>query len=66
MYTKEQLKNPGPEYRPDVRWWLAEGFHTDETLKEEIKSLFEAGFGAVEFLAMEEPEDIMRPPERLP
>lgn len=55
MYTKEQLKHPGPEYRPDVRWWLAEGFHTDSTLKSEIKSLFESGFGAIEFLAMEEP-----------
>ncbi len=55
MYTKEQLKNPDLQYRPDVRWWLAEGFHTDETLKKEIKDLFESGFGAVEFLAMEEP-----------
>lgn len=55
MYTKEQLQNPAPEYRPDVRWWLAEGFHTDETLKKEIRDLFESGFGAIEFLAMEEP-----------
>lgn len=55
MYTKEQLQNPDLQYRPDVRWWLAEGFHTDETLKKEIKDLFESGFGAVEFLAMEEP-----------
>ena len=54
MYKKEQLRNPDLQYRPDVRWWLAEGFHTDETLKKEIKDLFETGFGAVEFLAMEE------------
>ena len=54
MFTKKQLQNPDLQYRPDVRWWLAEGFHTDETLKKEIKDLFESGFGAVEFLAMEE------------
>ena len=55
MYSREQLQNPDLQYRPDVRWWLAEGFHTDETLKKEIKDLFESGFGAIEFLAMEEP-----------
>jgi hypothetical protein len=54
MIKKEQLQNPAIQYRPDVRWWLAEGFHTDETLKKEIKDLYETGFGAVEFLAMEE------------
>ena len=51
----QELKNPDIKYRPDVRWWLAEGFHTDETLKKEIKDLHDTGFGAVEFLAMEEP-----------
>lgn len=42
-------------YRPEVRWWLAEGFHTDETLKNDVKLLHEAGFGGAEFLAMGEP-----------
>ncbi len=51
----QKLKQPDIKYRPDVRWWLAEGFHTDETLKKEIKDLHDTGFGAVEFLAMEEP-----------
>ena len=55
MSRQENLKNPDIQYWPDVRWWLAEGFHTDETLKKEIADLHEAGFGAVEFLAMEEP-----------
>ena len=32
MITKNQLKKPDKQYRPEVRWWLAEGFHTDETL----------------------------------
>ena len=52
---KNQLVKPGVEYWPEVRWWLAEGFHTDETLKKEIDALYRNGFGAVEFLAMDEP-----------
>lgn len=55
MKKYEKLQKPEIQYRPDVRWWLAEGFHTDETLKQEIEDLHETGFGAVEFLAMEEP-----------
>lgn len=55
MIKTDELKNPGIEFWPDVRWWLAEGFHTDATLKKDISMLHEAGFGAVEFLAMEEP-----------
>jgi len=51
----EALKAPDIKYWPDVRWWLAEGFHTDETLRKEIEALYSSGFGAVEFLAMEEP-----------
>lgn len=49
------LKNPNIEFWPEIRWWLAEGFHTDETLKKDIASLYDAGIGAVEFLAMVEP-----------
>lgn len=55
MICQEFIKNPEKQYRVDTRWWLAEGLHTDQTLKNEIKMLDEAGFGAVEFLAMEEP-----------
>ena len=29
MDIKKNLKNPNIQYWPDVRWWLAEGFHTD-------------------------------------
>ena len=48
------LQNPGMEYRNETRWWLAEGMHTDETLKEDMQILDECGFGGVEFLAMNE------------
>ena len=48
---KQIMEVPEKQYRPDVRWWLAEGLHTDETLKMEISDLHDAGFGAVEFLA---------------
>lgn len=55
MNNLDKLQNPDIKYWPDVRWWLAEGLHTDKTLKKEITDLYDAGFGAVEFLAMEEP-----------
>lgn len=44
--------DPEVEYRPELRWWMAEGSHTDETLLEDIDGMAEDGFGAVEFLAM--------------
>jgi hypothetical protein len=51
---EQKLLKPDIQYRNDVRWWLAEGLHTDATLKNDIKMLDEAGFGAAEFLAMDE------------
>ena len=42
-------------FRPDVRWWLAEGLNTDPTLKKNIQDIHDLGFGAAEFLAMPEP-----------
>lgn len=51
---RAELQAPDPEYRCDVRWWLAEGLHTDETLRHEVVTLATSGFGAAEFLAMDE------------
>src|SRR4051794_5071193 len=48
------IKNPPIEYRPELRWWLAEGLHTDETLRAEIEAAHRLGFGGMEFLAMDE------------
>jgi hypothetical protein len=48
------LRNPPIEYRPELRWWLAEGLHTDQTLRHEIETAHRLGFGGMEFLAMDE------------
>ena len=48
------IKDPGIEYRPELRWWMAEGLHTDETLRFEIDTAHRLGFGGMEFLAMDE------------
>jgi hypothetical protein len=50
------LQDPPIEYRPELRWWLAEGLHTDETLRHEIDAAHHLGFGGMEFLAMDEGE----------
>ena len=48
------FQNPAMEYRPEIRWWLAEGSHTDETLKESIQELYQDGYGAIEFVTLDE------------
>lgn len=48
------LADPAIEYRPELRWWLAEGLHSDETLRFEIDTAHRLGFGGMEFLAMDE------------
>lgn len=42
-------------FRPDLRWWLAEGLNTDATLRKNVQQIYDSGFGAAEFLAMPEP-----------
>ena len=51
----EIYDNPEVQYRPDLRWWLAEGLNTDETLRKNMQEIYDSGFGASEFLAMPEP-----------
>ncbi|SEH01104.1 alpha-L-rhamnosidase [Nonomuraea solani] len=48
------IADPAIEFRPELRWWLAEGLHTDETLIREIDTAHRLGFGGMEFLAMDE------------
>lgn len=49
MYAEPEMR-----YRPYARWWLAEGSHTDATLRESIQELYEAGYGGVEFVTLNE------------
>ncbi|WP_243228367.1 glycosyl hydrolase [Microbacterium sp. CIAB417] len=51
---RARLKSPPIEYRPELRWWLAEGLHTDLTLRTEVETAHRLGFGGMEFLAMDE------------
>ena len=50
--TTEAFKTTDSEYWPETRWWMAEGSHTDETLKESIDELYNNGVGAVEFVTL--------------
>ena len=36
------------DYRPSVRWWLAEGLNTDDTLRKNVQEIQDSGFGAAE------------------
>lgn len=51
---EQSFKEPEMKHRPYARWWLAEGSHTDQTLKDSIKELYDAGFGGVEFVTLDE------------
>lgn len=51
---RREIADPAIEFRPELRWWLAEGLHTDATLRREIDDAHRLGFGGMEFLAMDE------------
>ncbi|MFB7882915.1 glycosyl hydrolase [Microbacterium sp. NPDC056057] len=51
---RREIAEPAIEYRPELRWWLAEGLHSDATLRREIDDAHRLGFGGMEFLAMDE------------
>ena len=51
---EEAFAEPEMAFRPYARWWLAEGSHTDETLRESVQELYEAGYGGVEFVTLDE------------
>ena len=53
-------ENPEMQYRPYARWWLAEGSHTDETMRESIHELYDAGYGGVEFVTLDESQYLDR------
>ena len=41
-------KRPDISARTDLRWWMASGLHTNETITEELRAMRDAGFGGVE------------------
>ncbi|MBQ8162641.1 MAG: hypothetical protein IJ083_18090 [Clostridia bacterium] len=44
---------PDIVYRTEVRWWMAEGAHTDETLLEEVQAIYDAGFRGIELCQLD-------------
>ena len=50
----DRFQNVEMDYKPEARWWLAEGSHTDQTLIESIHELYDSGFGALEFVTLDE------------
>lgn len=54
-----KFAEPEMANRPYARWWLAEGSHTDETLRESVKELYEDGFGGVEFVTLTSEAEIL-------
>jgi hypothetical protein len=46
--TRLKLDFPDRKFKTEVRWWLAQGGHTDQTLLESVKELYDAGFSGIE------------------
>ena len=44
---------PDIDTRTEVRWWMAEGAHTDETLEEEVQAIYDAGFRGIELCQLD-------------
>lgn len=50
---KFSTENLAMEDRPQVRWWLDSGYHTEETLRQAVQELYEQGYGGVEILCLD-------------
>lgn len=44
----DKFLTPELSVKTDLRWWMASGMHTNETIKEEILAMYNAGFSGVE------------------
>ncbi|WP_270739476.1 glycosyl hydrolase [Massilioclostridium coli] len=49
----DKYGSPKIENRTEVRWWMAEGGHTDETLEEEVQAIYDAGFRGIELCQLD-------------
>jgi len=52
MNSRFSTENLPVEDRPQVRWWLDQGYHTDETLRKSVQTLYELGYGGMEILCL--------------
>ncbi|WP_204036461.1 glycosyl hydrolase [Micromonospora qiuiae] len=48
QYLESKYIDPDRVFSTDVRWWLGDAAHTDETLLEQIQALYDGGFRGVE------------------
>lgn len=52
--TSLSLADPATESKPEVRWWLSQGAHTEETIKESVTEIADSGFAGIEFAMLNE------------
>lgn len=52
MTEKFSEKNLPMKDRPQVRWWLAQGYHSEKTIRDAIQNLYDLGYGGVELLCL--------------
>lgn len=50
----DRLLMPNDDDKPEIRWWLAGGSHTDDTLLESLEEIKRMGFAGIEILTMAE------------
>ena len=53
---ESRYAEPDISTRSEVRWWMAEAGHTDETIVSEIQAMYDAGFRGMELCAQAEDE----------
>ncbi|MBC5788085.1 glycosyl hydrolase [Clostridium facile] len=51
---ENRFENPEMTHKLYARWWMAEGSHTDQTIIESVHELYDAGFGGIEFVTLDE------------
>ncbi len=50
----DKIIHPEFSHGPEVRWWMAEGYHTDESLERSVQELHDLGFSGCELLTFTE------------
>lgn len=61
LYLEDKYVDPDRVFSSDVRWWLGDAAHTDETLLEQIQALYDGGFRGVELCMQDDagaPDDL--------